>query len=125
MHLFVENVTVKGTQIFLRTNHIDEFAGEKSFITGQSTANQRIEWFWGLLRRQVAQFWMNLFAKLRDNDMFNGSAMDKSLIRFCFLDMVQVLQKLLYFYSTIHKRTCMSFIMVQRLTLWCILATCI
>ena len=85
-----ENGVVQNMQIFLRSNHIDIFAGERSFLIGRSTSNQRIEWFWGLLRRQVCQFWMNLFATFREKGLFDGSECDKKLIRYCFMDMIKV-----------------------------------
>ena len=47
-----ENVCVRDVQIFLRRNHTDSFAGERSFLYGRSTANQRIEGWWSTLRKQ-------------------------------------------------------------------------
>ncbi|CAC5395408.1 unnamed protein product [Mytilus coruscus] len=49
-----ENVYVANMQKFLRRNHNDEFAGDKSYLSGKSTHNQRIEWFWGILRKQMS-----------------------------------------------------------------------
>ncbi|KAI9541202.1 hypothetical protein NQZ68_032986 [Dissostichus eleginoides] len=71
-------------QMFLRRNHPDSFAGERSFLYGRSTANQRIEGWWGILRKQSAQFWMKLSRK-----MGTGDFLDKSLIQFCYLNLVQ------------------------------------
>ena len=34
-----ENGTVKEVQIFLRTTHVDTYAGERSFLFGPSTSN--------------------------------------------------------------------------------------
>lgn len=72
-----------------RRNHPDSFAGERSFLYGRSTANQRIEGWWGNLRKQSAQFWMNLFQSFQDDGHFTGDFLDKSLIQFCFLNLVQ------------------------------------
>ncbi|XP_051914768.1 uncharacterized protein LOC127596383 [Hippocampus zosterae] len=84
-----ENVCVEQMQMFLRRNHSDNFAAEKSFLYGRSTANQRIEGWWSTLRKQSAQFWINLFQTLQDDGHFSGDFLDKSLIRFCFLNLVQ------------------------------------
>ncbi|KAJ7998239.1 hypothetical protein DPEC_G00220530 [Dallia pectoralis] len=76
-------------QIFLRPNHPDSFAGDRSFLYGRRAANQRIEAWWGTLRKQSAQFWMNLFKTFQDDGHFTGDFLDKSLIQFCFLNLVQ------------------------------------
>ena len=85
-----ENGCVEEMQMFFRRNHPDSFAGEKSFLYGRSTANQRIEAWWGTLRKQSAQFWMNLFKTFQDDGHFTGDFLDKNLIQFCFLNLVQV-----------------------------------
>ena len=85
-----ENGHVANMQVFLRRNHTDAFAKDNSFIYGRSTANQRIESWWGILRKQSGQFWMNMFKAIQDNGNFSGDFLDKSLIQFCFLDLVQV-----------------------------------
>jgi len=36
----------------------DDFAGDKSFMYGKSTANQRIEAWWGRLRQGCAEWWI-------------------------------------------------------------------
>ena len=79
-------------QKFLRRGHGDEFSGERSFISGKSTYNQRIEWFWGLFRKEMGQYYMNLFSDLGNdmNDLYCGDLLDKSLIQFCFLEIIQV-----------------------------------
>lgn len=85
-----ENRHVEQMQIFLRRNHSDMFSGNKSFLYGSSTHNQRIEWFWGLLRKENAQFWMNTFRKIKEElYAFEGDFLDKSLIQFCFLKLIQ------------------------------------
>ncbi|XP_061164518.1 uncharacterized protein LOC133173551 [Saccostrea echinata] len=89
--LGTENTSVRDMQIFLRQDHNDEFSGEKSFLCGKSTHNQRIEWFWGLLRREMGQFYIDMFSDLgRDhNDLFCGDMFDKNLIQLCFLEVIQ------------------------------------
>ncbi|XP_065136100.1 uncharacterized protein [Paramisgurnus dabryanus] len=84
-----ENGHVKDMQVFLRRNHTDGYAGEKSFMYGCSTANQRIEAWWGILRKQSGQLWMDIFQTLRDDGHFSGDFLDKNLIQFCFLNLIQ------------------------------------
>ena len=89
-----ENVHIEKLQKFLRRNHADEHAGNKSYLYGKSVTNQRIEWMWGLVRRQGMQYWINFFQWLVDEDVFDGEYLDVNLVRFCFMDMVQVMQTL-------------------------------
>ncbi|KAL2091682.1 hypothetical protein ACEWY4_013945 [Coilia grayii] len=56
-----ENGHVENMLIFLRRNHADSFARDRSFLYGRSTANQRIESWLAILRRQSAQFWIDVF----------------------------------------------------------------
>lgn len=83
-----ENGHVERFQIFLVNQNAD--ITKPPFISGRSTANQRIESWWRILRTHNAQFWMNLFQRLRDENLFNGSFLDKSLMQFCFIDLIQV-----------------------------------
>lgn len=84
-----ENGTVRHLQTFLRRNGQDGLAGNSSFVYGQSIANQRIEAWWSILRKESMQFWMNLFAELKDNGDFSGNMLDKNLIQFCFITLIQ------------------------------------
>lgn len=85
-----ENVHVEQIQKFLRRHGTDGNAGNNSFIYGSSVNNQRIEWMWGMIRRQGMQFWLNFFQKMCDENQFNRSYLDLNLVQFCFTDMVQV-----------------------------------
>ena len=85
-----ENVHVEHMQCFLRRNHVDAFAAQKSFLYGSSTLNQRIESMWGNVRRQGIQYWMNFFQALIEDGHFDGGYLDEELSRFCFLEQVQV-----------------------------------
>ncbi|KAK3088617.1 hypothetical protein FSP39_021324 [Pinctada imbricata] len=89
--LGTENVYVENMQKFLRRNHEDDLSGDRSYMSGRSTLNQRIEWFWGLLRKEMAQFYMDLFADLGQdgNDFFRGDMLDKYIIQFCFMNVIQ------------------------------------
>lgn len=79
-----ENVVVRRLQLRLRNGDTS------SYIDGASTQNQRIESWWGNLRRQHMQFYMDLFHDLQDSNEFNGSHLDKSLVQFCFMAVIQV-----------------------------------
>ncbi|KAI2645775.1 hypothetical protein H4Q32_027044 [Labeo rohita] len=57
-------------QRFLRSNHGDSFAGERSFLYGRSTTSQRIEGWWAILRKQSAEFWINFFQTLISDGHF-------------------------------------------------------
>jgi hypothetical protein len=85
-----ENVVMEDMQKFIRRNHLDQFKGDQSFIYGSSQHNQRIECWWGFLRRSTTQFYMDVFQEMKDNDYFDGGFLDKNLIRFCFMDIIQV-----------------------------------
>ena len=61
-----ENGHVQQIQNYLRRNYTDEHCGSASFIYGTSTSNQQIEWWWGLLRKENLQFWINLFEALKE-----------------------------------------------------------
>ncbi|KAJ8037931.1 hypothetical protein HOLleu_18876 [Holothuria leucospilota] len=83
-----ENVYLEQMQRFLRYDHVDEFARD-CFIYGSSNHNQRIESWWSYLRKQHAQFWMNLFQQLKEENEFSGDLLDKSLVQFCFMNIIQ------------------------------------
>ena len=81
-----ENVLIKNLQCLFR-RHVDE---NPSYVEGSSTHNQRIESWWGYLRRHHAQHWMAIFKNLQYNGDYSGSDVDKSLIQFCFMALIQV-----------------------------------
>lgn len=84
-----ENGRIEHMQTFLRHNLRNENV-LPAFIYGTSQHNQRIEAWWSILRKHNAQYWMNLFESLKDNNLFTGNIIDKSLIQFCFLPIIQV-----------------------------------
>ena len=94
--LGTENVLIEQKQKFLRRNDTDDFAGERSFVYGSSHSNQRIEAWWGFLRKHCMQFYMDILHFLREDGLFSGDHMDKELIRFCFMSLVQVIYLYLY-----------------------------
>ncbi|KAB0799539.1 hypothetical protein PPYR_07419 [Photinus pyralis] len=72
-----------------KIDNTDVCYGDRSFLYGTSQANQRIESWWSILRKQNAQFWMNIFQSLKEDGYFSGTYLDKSLIRFCFMAIIQ------------------------------------
>ncbi|CAG9772331.1 unnamed protein product [Ceutorhynchus assimilis] len=86
-----ENKTVEQMQCPLRELFATEAAATSRppYLYGRSTHNQRIEYWWCILRKHHAQFWMNMFQRLKDEGLFDGSLLDKSLVQFCFGSLVQ------------------------------------
>lgn len=83
-----ENVVIKRIQQDLRESYSE--SSRPSFLIGKSQCNQRIESWWGQLRKHDAQFWMNFFEDLKHKGDFDGSWRDKSLIQFCFMGIIRV-----------------------------------
>ena len=54
--------------------------GTCTYIEGASTLNQRIESWWGYLRREHIQYWMSLFKTLQEDNEYTGSFLDKNLV---------------------------------------------
>ncbi|KAG2467481.1 PPR21 phosphatase, partial [Polypterus senegalus] len=86
--LGTENVHVNRLQRFLREDENGTLS-EPAILQGRSTANQRIEWWWGFYRRQNVDYWRDLFLEFQSVGDFNGHVVDKGLIQFCFLDVIQ------------------------------------
>ncbi|XP_059930116.1 uncharacterized protein LOC132473851 [Gadus macrocephalus] len=84
-----ENGDMAAIQCSLREDHTDEFAGPLSHMYGTSTANQRIESWWSIFRKQRTQFWMDLFSDLRDRHYFNGTHEHKCLVWYVLLGIFQ------------------------------------
>lgn len=85
-----ENVHVKRIQTYFRSMQDDILSGEDSFQYGKSTGNQRIEAFWGQLRKQCGQFWMDLFQNLVHVGMLDlSSRIEAMTLKFCFLHLLR------------------------------------
>ena len=65
-----ENVRIAAIQRFFRREAVDAFAGEKSSMYGKSVSNQRIEAWWGQLRRDGMDWWITFFKDMRDNGLY-------------------------------------------------------
>ena len=85
-----ENSYLSFLQPLLRRGHQDSMAGLKSFMYGKSTANQRIEAWWGHLRRQGIHWWIIKLKDLRDRGRFNAiDPVHIECVRFCLMDVLQ------------------------------------
>ena len=85
-----ENGLVEDLQIGLRSQFNDTFCGRKSFRKGKSSSNQRIERWWGILRQQCVNFWVNLFKDLISLGILdNGDPLHINALRFCFMDLIE------------------------------------
>ena len=54
------------------------------YLYGPNNHNQRTESWWGLLRKECVQFWINCFEQLKDDGHFRGTWFEKDLMRLCF-----------------------------------------
>ena len=84
-----ENVNLAAIQRFFRRSSNDDFSGEKSFMYGKSTSNQRIEAWWGSLRQGCADWWIEFFKNLRDSGLYNDDVIHRECLKFCFMDLIQ------------------------------------
>ena len=85
-----ENVNVAAMQRFFRSDDQDDFAGQKSFLYGRSVSNQRIEAWWGFLRRSDTEWWINFFKDLKDQGVYNESDLVQAeCLSFCFMRLLQ------------------------------------
>lgn len=84
-----ENSLIRDFQESLKRKY-NAAAGHPAYISGSSPLNQRIESYWGMLRRQCIQFYMNAFQELVENGTFDGGDFDKEILRYCFLELIQV-----------------------------------
>lgn len=82
-----ENVNIAPVQRFFQYE-------ENSFLYGKSSANQRIEAWWGTLRKGCIDWWIQLFKDMRDCGMFcDADVIQCECLKFCFM---QVLRDELY-----------------------------
>ena len=84
-----ENTIIGTLQQFFRWYDDDEFAGNKSFVQGKSSANQRIEAWWSKFREGGGGWWINLFKDLRDSGVYRDDHLNKECLKFCFLPILR------------------------------------
>lgn len=83
-----ENVIVKRFQNHLLRHNAN--TSKKPYLEGTSTANQRIEMFWGHLRKQLIEKWLITLHSIQEDGCFVGDFLDRELVLFCFLRQLQV-----------------------------------
>lgn len=80
-----ENVGIVALQQAFRRNHEDQFAGPCSVIQGKSTANQRIESFWGRMRQHGIDYWIQIFKAMQELNILNtAEPIQVECLRYCF-----------------------------------------
>lgn len=85
-----ENVNTAAIQRFFRRDANDVFAGEKSFMYGKSVSNQRIEAWWGQLRKGCADWWITYFKDMRDRGLYcDSNIIHVQCLRFCYMSILQ------------------------------------
>lgn len=85
-----ENCIIADIQRAFRWYHDDDMAGEKSFLTGSSPSNQRIERWWLSNKQGGGQFWIEFFSNLEHMGKFSTSDhVQLECLRFCFTKLVQ------------------------------------
>ncbi len=82
-----DNSSISFIQPLLRYNNGDSMAQLKSFMYGKSTTTQRIESWWGYMRRQGIHWWICKLKDLRDSGRFDPlNQMHVECLRYCFTD---------------------------------------
>lgn len=81
-----ENVNIAAIQRYFHSK-------ENSFLFGKSTSNQRIEAWWGSLRKGWTDWWIRFFKDMRDCGIFCDGDVHDECLKFCFM---QVLRDELY-----------------------------
>ena len=85
-----ENVCVAALQRFFRRDGNDTMAGDKSFLYGKSVSNQRIEAWWGILRRGCADWWIRFFKDMRDCGLYrDDDVVQTECLKFCFTPVIR------------------------------------
>lgn len=91
--LGTENGYIKTFQNFFRNvghgHHI-------AYLQGASTANTRIESFWGQLRKEVTDFYLCIFHLMQEDGDYVGDFVDKNLLLFCFMGILQVIFNIIF-----------------------------
>lgn len=85
-----ENSTLSLLQPFFRYNDTDSMSGIGSFMYGKSVSNQRIEAWWGTMKRQGIQWWIFFFKDLKDSNQYDElNPFHVECLKFCFTHLIQ------------------------------------
>lgn len=84
-----ENTLIGTLQTCLRMVHDDKLQGEASFIQGRIVRNQRIEAYWGQMRRHSGDFYIQFFKCMQERNLFDGSDLHIKCLQYCFGPLIQ------------------------------------
>lgn len=85
-----ENVLVRDVHLILRSVGHDISELRNCALSGRSTANQRIEMFWGILHKSCLYFWRDVLRTMRESgDFRDNDPVDIECVRFCFIPVIQ------------------------------------
>ena len=85
-----ENVRVAAIQRCFRHEASDDFSADKSFLYGKSVSNQRIEAWWGQLRKGCTDWWITHFKDLRDRGLYcDSNVVHSECLQFCYMAIIQ------------------------------------
>ena len=85
-----ENVKIAAIQRYLRHDSGDSWSGEKSFLYGRSVSNQRIEAWWGQLRKGACDWWITHFKDLRDRGLYcDANDVHVECLLFCYMPIIK------------------------------------
>ena len=85
-----ENVRVAAIQRFLRREARDDWSTERSFLYGKSVSNQRIEAWWGQLRKGCTDWWISHFKDLRDKGLYcDSNIVHSECLQFCYMGLIR------------------------------------
>ncbi|KAJ7382244.1 hypothetical protein OS493_036278 [Desmophyllum pertusum] len=85
-----ENVRIAAIQRYLRHEAGDSWSGRKAFFTEDQLLNQRIEAWWGQLRRGASDWWITHFKDLRDRGLYcDANAVHVECLLFCYMALIR------------------------------------
>ena len=88
--LGTENAHLSLLQPYFTRNYDGPFSEISSFMYGKSTANQRIEAWWSILRRQGANYWISLFKDMQSIGLLDThNPIHIKCLRFAFLNLIR------------------------------------
>ena len=83
-----ENACIRDFHKYLLRNRDPE--GNYVYLCGSSTANQRIEAFWGQLRKECIEYWLEGLHELQHSGDYSGDFLDKNILQMCCIGILQV-----------------------------------